>query len=167
MVNCRTVGVGVDTHVHRIANLLRWVPDTSTPEKTRVGLESWLPPDLWGPVNPLLVGFGQTICIPRVPKCGECKLADEGICPFANKGLKMWREREAKKKGRVKREVVAKDEVDGPVKVESIHIKTESPLKTIKREGNGEESSSDVKSPLKVVKEENISGYQVEHFSLI
>ena len=120
-------------------------------------MESWLPPDHWGPVNPLLVGFGQTICVPRVPKCGECKLADERICPFANKGLKMWREREAKR--RVKGKLVAKVEIDGQVKGESIEIKSESPLKTIKREGNGEKASSDVKSPLKVVKGENISGY--------
>lgn len=134
-------------------------------------MESWLPNDLWGPVNPLLVGFGQTICIPRVPKCGECKLADEGICPFAKKGLKMWREREAKK-GRVKEEGAAKVEIDGPVKVESIDFKTESPLKRIKRDTTGTEESSPLEvkeesSPIKAVKKEIISGYQIEHFSLI
>ena len=134
-------------------------------------MESWLPNDLWGPVNPLLVGFGQTICIPRVPKCGECKLAEQEICPFANKGLKMWRERETKK-GRVKEEAVAEVEIDGPVKVESIHIKTESSLKTIKPDTNGTEESSPLEmkeesSPIKAVKKEIISGYQVEHFSLI
>jgi endonuclease III len=101
----RTVGIGVDTHVHRIANLLKWV-DAGTPEKTRVALEGWLPQDLWGPVNPLLVGFGQTICVPRAPKCGECLLAQEGICPFAKKGLKMWKEREAKK-SKIKKEEVS------------------------------------------------------------
>ena len=134
-------------------------------------MEGWLPNDLWGPVNPLLVGFGQTICIPRVPKCGECKLAEERICPFANKGLKMWREREAKK-GRVKEEVVAKVEMDGPVKMDSVHIKAESPRKTIKKDTNETEESSplevkDESSPIKAVKKEIISGYQVEHFSLI
>jgi endonuclease III len=113
---CRTVGIGVDTHVHRIGNLLKWV-DASTPEKTRVGLEGWLPQDLWGPVNPLLVGFGQTICVPRVPKCGGCLLAQEGICPFAKKGLKMWKEREAKK-SKIKKEEVS-------VKTEEVSIKTE------------------------------------------
>lgn len=154
----RTVGVGVDTHVHRIANLLKWA-DAATPEKTRVALESWLPTEYWGPINPQLVGFGQTVCLPRVPKCGECKLAEEGICPFAKKGLKMWREREAKKKVVVKKELDIKVETDGIV--ETVQIKTESsPLKTLQTEITEPESS-----PLKPVKEETIAGYHIEHFS--
>ena len=37
-------GIGVDTHVHRIANRLKWVKKpTKTPEGTRKGLEEWLP----------------------------------------------------------------------------------------------------------------------------
>lgn len=37
-------GIGVDTHVHRIANRLHWVPHpTKSPEETRIYLESWLP----------------------------------------------------------------------------------------------------------------------------
>src|SRR5271170_1268624 len=145
----RTVGVGVDTHVHRIANLLKWV-DAATPEKTRVALEGWLPTEYWGPINPLLVGFGQTICVPRVPKCGECRLADEGICPFAKKGLKMWRERESKKLT-VKKQIVGKIETDGSVKTEeTVVVKTETSLsKTVKSEVMKVEESS-----LKQVKEE-------------
>ena len=37
-------GIGVDTHVHRIANRLHWAKkSTSDPEKTRKALEDWLP----------------------------------------------------------------------------------------------------------------------------
>ena len=37
-------GIGVDTHVHRIANRLGWVKKpTKLPEETRVAVESWLP----------------------------------------------------------------------------------------------------------------------------
>ena len=37
-------GIGVDTHVHRISNRLKWVPKpTKTPEDTRKALEEWLP----------------------------------------------------------------------------------------------------------------------------
>ena len=37
-------GIGVDTHVHRISNRLKWVKKpTSVPEDTRKGLEEWLP----------------------------------------------------------------------------------------------------------------------------
>lgn len=40
-------GIGVDVHVHRIANRLGWVSKpTSDPEKTRLELESWLPVEL-------------------------------------------------------------------------------------------------------------------------
>eukprot|EP00300_Choanocystis_sp_HF-7_P004542 c13522_g1_i1.p1 GENE.c13522_g1_i1~~c13522_g1_i1.p1 ORF type:complete len:446 (+),score=94.52 c13522_g1_i1:159-1340(+) len=53
-------GIGVDTHVHRICNLLRWVK-TKTPEQTRIAVEKWLPRDLWGQVNLLFVGFGQQL----------------------------------------------------------------------------------------------------------
>lgn len=37
-------GIGVDTHVHRVANRLKWVKrPTLDPEKTRKALEDWLP----------------------------------------------------------------------------------------------------------------------------
>ncbi|KNE66230.1 hypothetical protein AMAG_10468 [Allomyces macrogynus ATCC 38327] len=58
-----TRGIGVDVHVHRIANRLGWV-QPSQPEQTRVALESWLPKDKWRAINPLLVGFGQVHCLP-------------------------------------------------------------------------------------------------------
>ncbi|XP_058812445.1 endonuclease III-like protein 1 [Topomyia yanbarensis] len=77
-------GIGVDTHVHRISNWLRWVPkETNTPEETRVALESWLPFELWEEVNQLLVGFGQTTCTSSYPRCNECLNAD--ICPAKGK----------------------------------------------------------------------------------
>lgn len=154
----------MDTHVHRIANLLNWV-HTTTPEKTRAELQSWLPEELWGPVNPLMVGFGQTICLPRVPKCGECKLAQEGLCGYAKKGgLKAWREREARKPV-VKEEVVTKVETttDGTETIESVVVKTEmTPTKVVKMET----VEGKAESPLKRVKEETISGYHIEHFSI-
>ena len=77
-------GIGVDTHVHRIASRLGWVPKKGikSPEDTRVALESWLPRNYWREINHLLVGFGQTICSPVGPKCGEC--ANSVICPSSN-----------------------------------------------------------------------------------
>jgi endonuclease-3 len=53
-------GIGVDVHVHRITNRLRWhKPQTTTAEQTRLNLQSWLPSNLHKSINPLLVGFGQ------------------------------------------------------------------------------------------------------------
>jgi endonuclease-3 len=34
-------------------------------------------------INNLLVGHGQTICLPLGRRCGECKLADNRLCPSA------------------------------------------------------------------------------------
>ncbi|RNF07056.1 endonuclease III [Trypanosoma conorhini] len=81
------LGIGVDTHVHRISQRFHWVPATvKTPEDTRKALESWLPPEHWGEINGLLVGLGQTICTPRLPRCSECPAAE--LCPNAFKEAK-------------------------------------------------------------------------------
>jgi endonuclease-3 len=51
---------------------LGWSSGSSNPETTRKELEGWLPKELWQEVNHLLVGFGQTICLPINPKCNQC-----------------------------------------------------------------------------------------------
>ncbi|WOL00402.1 endonuclease III [Canna indica] len=82
-------GICVDTHVHRICNRLGWVScpgtrqKTSTPEETRVSLETWLPKDLWDPINLLLVGFGRTVCTAPRPRCDICTV--NHLCPSAFK----------------------------------------------------------------------------------
>ena len=53
-------GIGVDTHMHRMFNQLKWVK-SKNPEQTRVQLESWLPKEYWPSVNLLWVGFGQEV----------------------------------------------------------------------------------------------------------
>ena len=73
-----TVGIGVDTHVHRISNRLGWVK-TNLPEKTRIDLEDWLPKQHWREINALLVGFGQVHCKPINPECPTCPVAH--LCP--------------------------------------------------------------------------------------
>lgn len=87
-------------------------------------LESWLPKEYWRPINPLLVGFGQVMCLPRGPKCGECPVRE--YCPSAITSVK-----------KVKKEVVRQDSV--AIKEETVEdvtftgehdpaIKTENPL---------------------------------------
>lgn len=78
----RTVAIGCDTHVHRITNLWKW-HKTRHPEESRAALEAWLPRDKWHEINHLLVGFGQTICLPNRRKCSECQLSVSGLCPSA------------------------------------------------------------------------------------
>ncbi|KJE93695.1 endonuclease III-like protein 1 [Capsaspora owczarzaki ATCC 30864] len=78
------VGLGVDTHVHRIANRLKWVSkETKTPEDTRKALQEWMPREYWPGLNVLLVGFGQTICRPVNPRCWDC--LNLHTCAFARR----------------------------------------------------------------------------------
>ncbi|XP_045397123.1 endonuclease III-like protein 1 isoform X3 [Lemur catta] len=75
-------GIAVDTHVHRIANRLRWTKKaTKSPEETRAALEEWLPRELWSEINGLLVGFGQQTCLPVHPRCQAC--LNQSLCPAA------------------------------------------------------------------------------------
>jgi adenine-specific DNA glycosylase len=72
----------VDTHCHRILNRLGWCATAKqTAEHSRQAVEAWLPRELWGEINLLLVGFGQQICQPRQPQCHKCSNA--AICPTA------------------------------------------------------------------------------------
>ena len=65
--------IAVDTHVHRISNLLGWIK-TKTPEETEDALKKLIPKELWIEVNRLFVGHGQTICAPINPKCSICPI---------------------------------------------------------------------------------------------
>lgn len=93
-------GIGVDVHVHRITNLWGW-HQTRTPEETRKWLQGWLPKDRWHEINKLLVGLGQTVCLPVGRRCGECALAGTGLCKGEVRG---WKGK-AEKKKRVKKKV--------------------------------------------------------------
>ncbi|KZS98817.1 DNA glycosylase [Sistotremastrum niveocremeum HHB9708] len=79
-------GIGVDVHVHRITNRLGWhKPPTKDPEDTRINLESWLPKELHGEINAMLVGFGQVLCLPVNPRCDACTLSTKKLCPSARR----------------------------------------------------------------------------------
>lgn len=71
--------IPVDTHVHRISNRLGIVK-TKTPEKTEEELRKKIPEEYWLELNGLFVKFGQQICRPVKPRCGECPIRDE--CDF-------------------------------------------------------------------------------------
>jgi len=73
--------IAVDTHVHRISNLLGWVR-TRTPEQTEAALTPQVPIRWRRRVNALLVAHGQTICKPISPICPECPV--RRLCPSAN-----------------------------------------------------------------------------------
>lgn len=65
----------VDSHVHRICNRLGIV-DTKTPDDTEMVLRKVLPQSYWIKWNEILVAYGQKICRPISPFCGDCHLKD-------------------------------------------------------------------------------------------
>lgn len=69
--------LAVDVHVHRISNRLGWVK-TSRVEETERELMRLLPKEARRIANKAMVGYGQTVCLPRNPKCDECRL--KSIC---------------------------------------------------------------------------------------
>jgi endonuclease-3 len=64
----------VDTHVHRISNRLGWVR-TKTPDETEQALYEATDRRWWPIVNLYLVTWGQNVCRPVYPRCGECVIA--------------------------------------------------------------------------------------------
>jgi endonuclease III len=61
----------VDVHVHRIANRLGWVR-TRTPEETEQALYKTIDRQWWPVINLYLVTWGQNVCRPVYPRCGDC-----------------------------------------------------------------------------------------------
>ena len=68
----------VDTHVHRISNRLGWVR-TQQPEETEQELYRNINRRWWPYINLYLVTWGQNVCRPVYPRCGDCAIAKE--CP--------------------------------------------------------------------------------------
>lgn len=73
-------GIAVDTHVFRIAHMLRLAgPSADTPEKTEAALLKIYPQSDWLYINHQWVHFGRDFCVARRPKCAECFISD--LCP--------------------------------------------------------------------------------------
>jgi endonuclease-3 len=68
----------VDTHVHRISNRLGWVA-TALPDETEQALYRATDRRWWPYINLYLVTWGQNVCRPVYPRCGECVIAAD--CP--------------------------------------------------------------------------------------
>lgn len=116
----RTEGIGVDVHVHRITNMWGW-NKTKNPEETRLALQSWLPHDRWREINSLLVGLGQSVCLPVGRRCGDCDLGLQGLCKAAER-----------------KKVLVGRKIKGELINEEL-IKEEKLIKIEKKEEEGEE----------------------------
>lgn len=73
-------GLAVDTHVKRIANLLR-LTNASDPDRIEQDLCAIIPPKDWTDASHLIILHGRKTCIARRPKCELCLIAT--FCPSA------------------------------------------------------------------------------------
>lgn len=70
----------VDTHVHRIATRLGWVPRGTTAERTYRILNPLIPPASRYELHVQFIRHGRTVCTARQPGCEACVLRD--LCPY-------------------------------------------------------------------------------------
>lgn len=73
--------IPVDTHVHRVALRLGYLPRRTGPAAAHRVLEALIPPPLRVPMHVGLIRLGRTICRPGRPLCERCPLQD--LCPTA------------------------------------------------------------------------------------
>jgi endonuclease-3 len=71
-------GITVDTHVTRLARLLK-LTRNSDAVKIERDLMALVPREDWTLVSHLLISHGRAVCIANRPRCGECVLAK--LCP--------------------------------------------------------------------------------------
>lgn len=68
-------GLGVDTHVQRVARRLGMV-ESNKPAQTEIELKRLLPQNLWGPAHHWLIFHGRQVCKSRRPNCPSCIVKD-------------------------------------------------------------------------------------------
>ncbi|MGI6453930.1 MAG: endonuclease III [Syntrophomonadaceae bacterium] len=68
-------GLGVDTHVHRVANRIGLVK-TNSPRKTEDSLKGLIPQEKWNNFHHWLIHHGRRVCRARKPDCTNCILRD-------------------------------------------------------------------------------------------
>lgn len=73
-------GIAVDTHVTRIARLLR-LSRQKSPVRIERDLVRVVPRPDWGDFTHLFIDHGRAVCIARRPRCERCVLND--LCPSA------------------------------------------------------------------------------------
>lgn len=76
----RAEGIVVDTHVKRLAGLMR-LSAATTPEKIEADLMAIAPPAGWILLPHLFILHGRAVCRARRQLCGACVVS--GLCPSA------------------------------------------------------------------------------------
>jgi endonuclease-3 len=74
----------IDTHVHRVATRLGWIPPGTTAEQAHRILAPAVPPGIRYDLHLALITHGRTVCKAQRPRCETCVLRDE--CAYAMSG---------------------------------------------------------------------------------
>ena len=69
----------VDTHVHRIAARLGWIPPKTTAEQAYRALAAVVPPGIRYDLHLALISHGRAVCVAQRPRCGTCVLRDRCV----------------------------------------------------------------------------------------
>ena len=70
----------VDTHVHRVATRLGWLPAKTGADMAHRLLEPMVPADIRYDLHVAMIGHGRTVCRAQQPHCGTCVLHE--LCAY-------------------------------------------------------------------------------------
>ncbi|HET8946885.1 MAG TPA: endonuclease III [Candidatus Polarisedimenticolia bacterium] len=74
LFSCGQPAFPVDTHVHRIARRLGWIPERASAEEAHLLLEAAIPPRRRLAAHVNFITLGRELCRARRPACPECPL---------------------------------------------------------------------------------------------
>jgi len=74
----------VDTHVHRVATRLGWLPAKTAADRAHRLLGPMVPADIRYDLHVALISHGRTVCQARRPRCDGCVLHD--LCDYRRQG---------------------------------------------------------------------------------
>src|SRR5213593_3508187 len=81
LFSCDHAAFPVDTHIHRVARRLGWVPARATPSETHAALGELIPENRYLTAHVNLITLGRRICRARGPACPRCPV--RGACRYA------------------------------------------------------------------------------------
>jgi len=72
----------IDTHVHRVATRLGWIPVNTTADKAHRLLAPRVPPGIRYDLHIAMITHGRTFCRAQRPRCDVCVLRD--LCAYGS-----------------------------------------------------------------------------------
>lgn len=72
----------IDTHVHRVAARLGWIPPNATADKAYRLLAPLVPPGIRYDLHLALITHGRTVCRAQRPRCDDCVVRD--LCAYGS-----------------------------------------------------------------------------------